>query len=104
MGSVHSQSAHLSITLRRHSFQVPSAQQLTYFFAFMAGGVFFLVLAFTVFLPLIIIAPAKFAFSFSIAGLLILSAFGALRGWQQQIQDMTSRERLPFSIGMPMHG
>lgn len=66
----------------------------------MAGGVFFMVLAFTIFLPLIIIAPAKFAFSFSVSGLLILSAFGALRGWQQQMQDMTSRERLPFSIGM----
>lgn len=80
---------------------MPSAQQLSYFFAFMAGGVFFMVLAFTVFLPLIIIAPAKFAFSFSVSGLLILSAFGALRGWQQQMQDMTSRERLPFSIGVP---
>ncbi len=85
---------------RTHRFQVPSSQQLAYFFAFMASGVFFLVLAFSVFLPLIIIAPAKFAFSFSIGGVLILSAFGALRGWQQQVQDMMSKERLPFSIGM----
>lgn len=70
----------------------------------MASGVFFLVLAFSVFLPLIIIAPAKFAFSFSIGGVLILSAFGALRGWQQQMQDMMSKERLPFSVGMMLSG
>lgn len=86
-------------TVASTRFQVPTGQQLAYFFAFMAGGIFFLVLSFSLFLPIVIIAPAKFAFSFSIGSVLILGAFASLRGWQQQFQHMFSKDRLPFSAG-----
>ncbi len=69
------------------------------FFCLMGGGLVFLSLAFFVFLPVIILAPAKFALCFSIGCLLVLSSFAALRGWQYQAQQMITRERLPFTAG-----
>ena len=38
---------------------IPTGQQLMYFFSFLAAGGVFLLLAFTIFLPVIILAPAK---------------------------------------------
>mmetsp|Transcript_10588 Transcript_10588/g.30161 ORF Transcript_10588/g.30161 Transcript_10588/m.30161 type:complete len:244 (-) Transcript_10588:85-816(-) len=81
------------------SFTMPTTQQFTYFAAFMAGGIFFLILSFTIALPVIVIAPAKFAFSFTMGCGLIMSAFAALKGWKAQVSHMMQKERLPFSIG-----
>jgi len=80
-------------------FTMPTTQQFTYFAAFMAGGIFFLILSFTIALPVIVIAPAKFAFSFTMGCGLIMSAFAALKGWKAQVSHMMQKERLPFSIG-----
>lgn len=44
------------------SFAPPSKSQFTYFIALLSLGLFFLGLSFTVALPLIMIAPGKFAF------------------------------------------
>mmetsp|Transcript_11328 Transcript_11328/g.19822 ORF Transcript_11328/g.19822 Transcript_11328/m.19822 type:complete len:243 (-) Transcript_11328:214-942(-) len=79
------------------SLSIPSGQQLVYFFAFLAGGGVFLLLAFVIFLPVIILSPSKFALSFTLGCLLIMVGFAQLRGWQQQLGHMFSKERLPFS-------
>mmetsp|Transcript_26139 Transcript_26139/g.57135 ORF Transcript_26139/g.57135 Transcript_26139/m.57135 type:complete len:234 (-) Transcript_26139:294-995(-) len=79
------------------TFSIPTGQQLIYFFSFLAGGGVFLMLAFTIFLPTLIIAPSKFAMSFTLGCLCIMASFSALRGWKNQVQHMLSRERLPFS-------
>lgn len=56
-----------------------------------------LFLAFTFALPLVVISPSKFAFSFSIGSLLILAAFTSLRGWKEQLKHMFSKDRILFS-------
>jgi len=81
------------------NFQVPTTQQLTYFAAFFGAGLFFLVIAFGIALPVIVLAPAKFAFSFTMGCGLIMSAFAALKGWKKQVSHMMEKERLPFSLG-----
>lgn len=78
---------------------MPSSTQFTYFFAMFAAGVVFLVLAFSVFLPVIILAPAKFALCFTLGSALCMAAFLTLKGWRTQLHHMFSAERLPFSVG-----
>ncbi len=74
---------------------------MMYFFCFMGAGLFFLVLAFTIALPTIILAPSKFALSFTLGCTSMMAAFASLKGYQQQLQHMLSKERLPFSAGAP---
>ncbi|KAK9835954.1 hypothetical protein WJX81_001131 [Elliptochloris bilobata] len=81
------------------SVQMPSTTQFTYFFAMFAAGVVFLVLAFSIFLPVIILAPAKFALCFTLGSALCMAAFLMLKGWRTQLYHMFSAERLPFSVG-----
>lgn len=69
------------------------------FAALMGGGALFLFMAVFLFLPVIILAPSKFALSFTIGCCLVLSAFAALKGWRRQAQQMLARERLPFTAG-----
>lgn len=78
---------------------VPSGMQLAYFGAILGSGVVFLLLAFFLFLPVLILSPSKFAITFSLGSALVLASVGALRGWKQQAQHMMSRERLPFTAG-----
>ena len=61
----------------------------------------FEILAFTLFLPVIILAPSKFALCFTLGSVLVLGAFVSLRGWRSQLVHMFSAERLPFTIGAP---
>ena len=82
------------------SVQMPNMQQFTYFFAFLIAGLIFLVIAFSLFLPIIILAPNKFAISFTIASAFIMAALTALKGWRQQLQHMMTQERLPFTAGI----
>ncbi|KAK9867185.1 hypothetical protein WJX84_003717 [Apatococcus fuscideae] len=79
------------------SLQMPNMQQFAYFFAFLIAGLVFLVIAFSLFLPVIILAPNKFAISFTIASGFIMAALTALKGWRQQLQHMMTQERLPFT-------
>eukprot|EP00891_Asterochloris_glomerata_P000671 jgi/Astpho2/671/e_gw1.00013.110.1_t len=76
---------------------MPSTQQWAYFLAFLAAGMVFMAIAFIVFLPLIIVAPGKFAITFTLGSALVMGGFAALRGFKQQAMHMISRERLPFS-------
>jgi hypothetical protein len=78
---------------------LPSSTQLTYFAAFLGAGLLFLALATFVFLPVIILAPAKFALTFTLGCVLVLAALASLRGWRAQLSAATQRERLPFTAG-----
>jgi hypothetical protein len=63
----------------------------------MAAGLFFLSLALFVMLPMLVLAPAKFATSFTLGCVCVMASFFALRGWKQQLIHMVGRERLPFT-------
>lgn len=83
---------------------MPNTQQFAYFFAFIGAGLVFMILAFSVFLPVIVLAPSKFALSFTIGSLLVMAGFAALRGLKQQASHMLSASRLPFTAGKVNHG
>ena len=90
----------LGLTAHARRFPSLSSTSLTYFFALLGTGLLFLILAFTLFLPVIMLAPSKFAVCFTIGSLLTLSAFMSLRGWGGQLAHMFSSERLPFTAGV----
>lgn len=81
-------------------YRMPTTQQFAYFFAFVGAGLVFMVIAFSIFLPVIVIAPSKFALSFTLGSLLVMSGFAALRGLKQQASHMFSAARLPFTAGL----
>lgn len=93
---------HVTPALWGCSVQMPSTTQFTYFFSLFAAGVVFLVLAFTIFLPVIILTPAKFALCFTLGSALCMAAFLTLKGWRTQLGHMFSADRLPFSVGAPV--
>ncbi|KAL4443703.1 hypothetical protein ABPG75_011440 [Micractinium tetrahymenae] len=76
---------------------IPSTTQWTYFAFFLGSGVLFLAMAFFLFLPMIILAPAKFAMTFSIGSALLIASLGALKGWKAMFGHLLSKERLPFA-------
>ncbi|XP_024356992.1 uncharacterized protein [Physcomitrium patens] len=78
---------------------VPSRQSIMSFSVMIGSGVFFIMLAFTVFLPMIIVAPQKFAICFTLGCIFIMGAFFALKGPKSQALHMISKERLPFTLG-----
>lgn len=78
---------------------MPSSTQFTYFAALMGGGLLALAMAVFVFLPVIIIAPAKFASAFTLGSALIMGSFFALKGFQAQLSHMLDKDRLLFSFG-----
>lgn len=76
---------------------MPSTTQLTYFAAFLGAGLIFLALATFVFLPMIILAPAKFALTFTLGCVSVLASLASLKGWRSQLRAAAQRERLPFT-------
>ncbi|EXB97665.1 Protein transport protein SFT2 [Morus notabilis] len=78
---------------------VPSGKALMYFGLFLATGVFFVFLAFTMFLPVMVIMPQKFAICFTLGCGFIIGSFFALKGPKNQLAHMSSKERLPFTLG-----
>jgi hypothetical protein len=76
---------------------IPTSTQWTYFAFFLGAGVLFLAMAFFIFLPMIILAPAKFAMTFSIGSALCICSLGALKGWKNMFGHLLSKERLPFA-------
>ncbi|TYH75099.1 hypothetical protein ES332_D05G449800v1 [Gossypium tomentosum] len=78
---------------------VPSGKALLYFGLFLASGVFFVFIAFTMFLPVMVIMPQKFAICFTLGCGFIIGSFFALRGPKNQLAHMSSKERLPFTLG-----
>ncbi|KAK9152321.1 hypothetical protein Syun_010630 [Stephania yunnanensis] len=51
------------------------------------------------FLPVMVLMPQKFALCFTIGCLLIIGSFVALKGPKSQLEHMSSKERLPFTLG-----
>ncbi|XP_020264334.1 protein transport protein SFT2 [Asparagus officinalis] len=78
---------------------VPSGKSLMYFGLLLASGVFFIFIAFTMFLPVIVLMPQKFAICFTTGCAFIIGSFFALRGPKNQLAHMASKERLPFTLG-----
>ncbi|GMN59164.1 hypothetical protein TIFTF001_028248 [Ficus carica] len=78
---------------------VPSGKALMYFGLLLASGVFFVFLAFTMFLPVMVIMPQKFAICFTLGCAFIIGSFFALKGPKNQFVHMSSKERLPFTLG-----
>ncbi|GJN29681.1 hypothetical protein PR202_gb17931 [Eleusine coracana subsp. coracana] len=73
----------------------PSGKALMYFGLFLASGIFFVFIAFTLFLPVMVLMPQKFAISFTLGCALIASLF-ALKGPANQFAHMTSKELFPL--------
>lgn len=78
---------------------IPSGKALMYFGLFLATGVFFVFIAFALFLPVIVLMPQKFAICFTLGCCFIIASFVALKGPKNQFAHMTSKERLPFTLG-----
>ncbi|XP_037459317.1 protein transport protein SFT2-like [Triticum urartu] len=77
----------------------PSGKALMYFGLFLATGIFFVFIAFTLFLPVMVLMPQKFAICFTLGCALIIASLFALKGPANQLAHMTSKERLPFTVG-----
>ncbi|WOL19200.1 protein transport protein SFT2 [Canna indica] len=78
---------------------VPSGKSLMYFGLLLASGVFLVFIAFTMFLPVMVLMPQKFAICFTLGCASIVGSFFALKGPRNQLAHMSSRERLPFTLG-----
>ncbi|MFQ6664948.1 hypothetical protein Gotur_031874, partial [Gossypium turneri] len=76
---------------------VPSGKALLYFGLFLASGVFFVFIAFTMFLPVMVIMPQKFAICFTLGCGFIIGSFFALRGPKNQLAHMSSKEVLALA-------
>ncbi|KAL5199846.1 hypothetical protein ABZP36_021049 [Zizania latifolia] len=77
----------------------PSGKALMYFGLFLASGIFFVFIAFALFLPVMVLMPQKFAICFTLGCALIIASLFALKGPASQFAHMTSKERLPFTVG-----
>ncbi|XP_050935687.1 uncharacterized protein LOC127144161 [Cucumis melo] len=71
---------------------VPSGKALMYFSLFLATGVFFIFIAFTMFLPVMVLMPQKFAICFTLGCCFIIGSFFALKGPKNQLAHMFSKE------------
>ncbi|CAG8728412.1 10686_t:CDS:2, partial [Dentiscutata erythropus] len=72
-------------------------QRLVGFGILFASGALCFIIAF-ISLPLLAIKPRKFAVTYTMGSLLILSSFALLYGPFAHLRHMISRERLPFTI------
>ncbi|KAL0399082.1 UNVERIFIED_CONTAM: hypothetical protein Sradi_2251500 [Sesamum radiatum] len=73
---------------------IPSGKALMYFGLLLGSGVFFIFIAFTLFLPVIVLVPQKFAICFTVGCAFIIGSFFALRGPKNQFNHMFSKEVL----------
>ncbi|XP_020110016.1 protein transport protein SFT2-like [Ananas comosus] len=78
---------------------VPSGKLLMYFGLLLASGIFLVFIAFTMFLPVMVLMPQKFAICFTLGSAFIVGSFFALKGAKYQLAHMASKERLPFTLG-----
>ena len=67
---------------------MPSQRAVMHFAGLLGAGIFFMSLAFFVFLPIIAIAPQKFALCFTVGSSLAMGAFFALKGPAAQLESM----------------
>jgi Got1/Sft2-like family len=88
--------APLFVTSAR-SLRIPTGTDIVYFSALLAGSFVFYLMAFFLFLPMLVIAPSKFALSFTCGSASAVAALNMLTGWQAGLRHMISAERLPFT-------
>ncbi|KAJ3679070.1 hypothetical protein LUZ60_017081 [Juncus effusus] len=81
------------------SSSVPSGKSLMYFGLLLGSGIFLIFIAFTIFLPAMVLVPQKFAICFTLGCASIIGSFFALKGPKNQLAHMISKERLPFTLG-----
>ncbi|KAG0464433.1 hypothetical protein HPP92_020052 [Vanilla planifolia] len=79
--------------------RVPSGKALMYFGLLLASGVFFIFIAFSIFLPVMALVPQKFAICFTLGCTFVIGSFFALKGPKAQLLHMLSKKRLPFTFG-----
>ncbi|KAG0046891.1 protein transport protein sft2 [Gryganskiella cystojenkinii] len=72
-------------------------QRMAGFAICVAGGLACFMIAFFVGLPLLLVSPSKFATSFTLGSLLLMTSFALLRGPMAHLKALTSKERLPFT-------
>ncbi|GJJ73179.1 hypothetical protein EMPS_05537 [Entomortierella parvispora] len=72
-------------------------QRMAGFAICVAGGIACFMIAFFVGLPLFVLKPSKFATSFTLGSVLLMTSFALLRGPMTHLRALTSRERLPFT-------
>ncbi|CAE8640123.1 unnamed protein product [Polarella glacialis] len=75
-----------------------SKQQWLVFFVLMAIGALVMAASFAS-LPLLVLAPQKFAVVFTSGSVCILGALSSLKGFANFSKHLRSRERLPLSVG-----
>lgn len=71
---------------------VPSGTSVLYFALLLASGVFFIIIAVSIFLPVMVLTPQKFAICFTIGCGLIIASLFALKGPKNQLRHMLSKE------------
>ncbi len=74
------------------------AQRFQAFVIALVGGIVFVALALFIFLPLLLLAPSKFATSFTLGSLLFIVAFAMLRGPRSVFRQLVSPDKAIFSI------
>ncbi|KAK1311119.1 hypothetical protein QJS10_CPA08g01850 [Acorus calamus] len=79
-------------SLQSATSSVPSGKSLMYFGLLLATGVFFIFIAFFMFLPMMVLMPQKFAICFTLGCMFIIASFFALKGPRNQFAHMSSRE------------
>ena len=80
------------------SLKTLSPDRVMTFFALCAVSSVMYSLAFFIGLPVMVLMPAKFAICFSVGSACSISAVGALRGAQTQLQHMFAPERIVLSL------
>ncbi|KZV20935.1 hypothetical protein F511_08849 [Dorcoceras hygrometricum] len=78
---------------------VLNGKSLVYFGLFLVTGVFFIFISITLFLPVMVLKPQKFAICFTIGCAFIVGSLFALKGPKSQLQHMFSKERVSFTLG-----
>jgi len=66
----------------------PSGKALMYFGLFLATGIFFVFIAFALFLPVMVLMPQKFAICFTLGCALIIASLFALKGPANRPHDL----------------
>lgn len=73
-------------------------QRFQIFLVLLIGSGVLFSMSLFVFLPMLILAPSKFATSVTFASLMFMSAFAILRGPKTTLMGLLQRERLPFTL------
>ena len=75
-----------------------SAQRFQGFVACIIGGTSLMAVALFLFLPVVLLFPAKFALTFTLGSFLIQAAFALLRGPAKHVRGMFTRDRVAGTL------